>query len=117
MAKVTHYIITLLLLVLASTPVSASVQSQCTHMQQQNDAMSSSMMAHHAVMADSQPSQHDCCEQDMQCTCPDSLCHAQAFIANSMVVASAVVATKSHLQPSRAPTRLATSLFRPPIIA
>ena len=116
MAKVTHYIITLLLLVLASTPVSASVQSQCTHMQQQNGAMSS-MMAHHAVMADSQPSQHDCCEQDMQCTCPDSLCHAQAFIANSMVVASAVVATKSHLQPSRAPTRLATSLFRPPIIA
>ncbi|MCG7570578.1 hypothetical protein FIU82_13060 [Pseudoalteromonas sp. THAF3] len=116
MAKVTHYIITLLLLVLTSTPVSASVQSQCTHMQQQNDAMSS-MMAHHAVMADSQPSQHDCCEQDMQCTCPDSLCHAQAFIANSMVVASTVVATKSHLQPSRAPTRLATSLFRPPIIA
>ncbi|MCG7567299.1 hypothetical protein MHM95_13505 [Pseudoalteromonas sp. CnMc7-15] len=116
MAKVTHYIITLLLLVLASTPVSASVQGQCTHMKQQNDAMSS-MMAHHAVMADSQPSQHDCCEQDMQCTCPDSLCHAQAFIANSMVVASTVVATKSHLQPSRAPTRLATSLFRPPIIA
>ncbi|MEM0514958.1 hypothetical protein WCN91_05885 [Pseudoalteromonas sp. YIC-827] len=108
---IVHLVTFCLLLSLFSGAAAASMEKQCTHMQDQQRVM---QMMDHDMGADQD---HDCCQQTAQCACPDTLCHSQVFLSYQLIIANSDYVFTPPMTVQHSPMRRSTSLFRPPINA